>query len=436
MRVLHIIPYFYPAWAYGGTCRAAWELARQLAGQGIKQTVLTTDALDSQQRAEPRHEVVDGVEIVRLPNLSNALAWRRVFLPRGFRSALAGQLPQADVVHIHEYRSVLNALALRQLQQASKPLVLTPQGSLPMLVSRFAAKRVYDALVGRPTLALTSRFHALNPMERDQFVALGADPARVVVRPNGIDLAEFETLPERSDFRAAHDIPAEAPLVLFLARLHRIKGADFLIEAFARLVKTRSDAVLALVGPDDGVEVELRQQVAALGLEKQVVFAGFTSGRAKLEAYLAADIYVLPSRYEILGITLLEALACGTPVIATAQCGLGHDIASNELGHIVEFGDVDALADLLLRLTDAPITPESATRRRAWVLENFGWATIAARWLPVYRELAGIAEPPTDEHKTPPAPVEPASDEQPAPDADNAAPDELDDERDNAASDD
>ena len=70
MRILHIIPYFYPAWAYGGTCRAAWELARALVRHGQQVVVFTTDALDAQQRIGPAFEVVEGVEIHRVANLS------------------------------------------------------------------------------------------------------------------------------------------------------------------------------------------------------------------------------------------------------------------------------------------------------------------------------------------------------------------------------
>ena len=83
MKIVHIIPYFYPAWAYGGTCRAAWELARALVRKGQSVVVYTTDALDENSRSTPASVVVDGVEIHRVRNISNHLAWRRAFLPFG-----------------------------------------------------------------------------------------------------------------------------------------------------------------------------------------------------------------------------------------------------------------------------------------------------------------------------------------------------------------
>ncbi|HQA69803.1 MAG TPA: glycosyltransferase, partial [Aggregatilineales bacterium] len=112
MHILHITPYYAPAWAYGGSVRVAYELATRTAAQGHTVTVLTTDALDATRRAAPGMHTIDGVTVHRLPNLSNALAWRRVFLPRGFRRAAAQFVPAADVVHVHEARSLLNAAAL------------------------------------------------------------------------------------------------------------------------------------------------------------------------------------------------------------------------------------------------------------------------------------------------------------------------------------
>ncbi|MEK7788213.1 MAG: glycosyltransferase, partial [Chloroflexota bacterium] len=105
MRLLYVIPYFYPAWAYGGPCRAAWELARVLARKGHEIVVCATDALDAHSRAKPESEVVEGVAIRRVPNLSNRLAWSRLFLPLGFGAKLEAELPQADIIHLHEYRS-------------------------------------------------------------------------------------------------------------------------------------------------------------------------------------------------------------------------------------------------------------------------------------------------------------------------------------------
>lgn len=389
MRILHIIPYFYPAWAYGGTCRAAWEVARATARRGHEVVACTTDTLDSRRRATPASEVVEGVEIHRSANLSNRLAWDRLFLPLTFEIDLARELRRADVVHLHEYRSFQNAVALSAIERAHKPFILTAQGSVPLLLGRFTLKRLYDALVGKRLISQACRLHALNAMEQKQFLAAGGRLEQIFTAPNCIDVEEYRALPESNSFRAQHDIPPGAPLVLFLARINKIKGVDFLVSAFAEALSELPDAVLAIAGPDDGFLPQVKEQIQTLGIETRVRFIGYIDGAAKLEAYQAVDVYVLPSTYEILGITLLEALACRTPVITTAQCGLADELRRHELGLVVEYGDVSGLKDELARvLRDREAARRGADRRREHVLANFNWNTVAERWEAVYRECA------------------------------------------------
>ena len=390
MRILHITPYFYPAWAYGGTCRAAWELARALVRHGLQVVVFTTDALDAQQRTGPAFEVVEGVEIHRVANLSNRLAWARVFLPLGFGSQLSAAVARADVVHLHEFRSYQNAVALPIIERQGKPFVVTPQGSLPRIMGRYALKAIYDQLYGRRILRRAARLHALDDMERRQYIALGVEPARIAIRPNGIDPAEFDTLPDAAAFRARHGIAAGTPIILFLARVNRIKGVDFLVQSFALVHKQLPQALLLIVGPDDGFLGEVKRQVNALGIGEYVRFIGYLDGKEKLAAYRAASVYVLPSTYDIFGITLLEALACGTPVIATNGVGFADFMRQNNIGAVVDFGDTAALQAEILRVLQQPV-PELAARSvagRRYVLENFGWDSIARDWLPVYAGCA------------------------------------------------
>ena len=391
MRILHIIPYFYPAWAYGGTCRAAWEVARHVAKRGHEVIVHTTDALDANRRAHPGVETVEGVEIHRFRNVSNRLAWSRLFFPAGFGLHVAGALRRADVVHLHEYRSFQDAAALPFLVRYRVPFILTAQGSVPRLIGRFALKQVYDALVGRHLLQRAARLHALNTMEEIQFREVGGRPDQIFVSPNGIDVDEYRTLPpsDARAFRARYHIAPDAPVVLFLARINKIKGVDFLVSAFAEVCRAQPGAVLVIAGPDDGYLSVVKDQLHRLGIEDRVRFTGYLDGAAKLEAYQSADLYVLPSRYEMFAITLLESLACGTPIIATDRCGLADLVRHNGLGSVVAYDDVAGLAAELLRVVRAPAEARrGAGARRQFVLDNFGWDKIAAGWEQVYAECA------------------------------------------------
>ena len=387
MRILHIIPYFYPAWAYGGTCRAAWELARALVRKGQSVVVYTTDALDERSRSTPLSVVVDGVEIHRVRNISNYLAWRRAFFPLGFGNKLQKSLRDADVVHLHEFRSYQNAIALPYMVRTGVPFVLTAQGGLPRIMGRNTLKILYDRNFGARILSNAARLHALNEVEREQFIDLGVDPQRIAILPNGVDLDQYQSLPSFTGFRARFDIPEEAPIILFLARVNKIKGVDFLVSSFNMLREVYPDAVLVIVGPDDGYLQEVKHQVQVLGIEKQVRFTGYLDGDDKLQAYQAASVYVLPSAYEMFAITLLESLACGTPIIATDRCGLADFVRQNDLGSIVNYGDVKGLKNEIVRILGHPVDVERrADYGREYVLKHFGWDRIADNWLTVYQD--------------------------------------------------
>ena len=387
MRILHIIPYFYPAWAYGGTCRAAWELARALVRKDQNVVVYTTDALDENSRAKPLSSVVDGVEIYRIPNISNYLAWKRVFLPLGFGRHLQDSLSSADVVHLHEFRSYQNAVGLSYMVRKGVPFVLTAQGGLPRIMGRKMLKTLYDKYIGSHILNNASRLHALNELEREQFIGLGVDENRISILPNGVDLDQYQSLPNCKGFRSRFNISEEVPMILFLARVNKIKGVDFLVESFNLVRDEYPKATLVIVGPDDGYLHEVKNQVKILGIEEHVRFTGYLDGDEKLQAYQAADVYVLPSAYEMFAITLLESLACGTPIIATDRCGLADFVAYNDLGSIVNYGDIKGLKNAISMIINNPTDYKSQAKYgRQYVLQHFGWDKIADNWLKLYQD--------------------------------------------------
>ena len=388
LHILHIVPYFNPAWAYGGPVRVAYELNRRLVERGHEVLVYTTDALDSTGRSPAGLQVVDGVEVRRFRNLSNQMAWNRLFVPMGFGRGLADLIRRFDVVHLHEFRTLQNVWALPSLRKHKLPYIVMPQGGLPPKLGRTAIKYLYDTFYGRPLLRGASRLHALTEMERRQYLGLGLPDARIIIIPNGIDVTAFDGEVDVVAWKQRHNIPEGKPIVLFLARLNRIKGPEFLVAAFAEALRQRPDVVLVLAGPDDGVQHEIEAQIDALGIRGAVRFVGYVSGEAdKAAAYRAADVYVLPSRYEILGITLLESLLNEAPTIATDRCGLAPQLAHADVAEVVPFGDVCALADRILTILRHPEPFKAQARRgRAFVIQHFNWETLTDRWVEVYRQ--------------------------------------------------
>jgi glycosyltransferase involved in cell wall biosynthesis len=387
LRILHIVPYFKPAWAYGGPVRVVYELSKRLIERGHEVLVYTTDALDAHSRSEAGEQIIDGVRVRRFRNLSNRLAWNRLFIPLGFGGRLAQTMQRFDVIHLHEFRTLQNVYALPALHKAGRPYILMPHGGLPPELGRKGVKRIYDLLYGQRLLEGAARLHALTEMERQQYLALGLPDSRIIIIPNGIDVTAFDHGADASAFKRQYGVRDDQPVVGFLGRLNSIKGPEFLVEAFAQVLAHKPNAVLMLVGPDDGAQRELESQVDRLGIREAVRFTGYIGdNERKAAAYRAFDLYVLPSRYENQSTTVLESLLNATPSILTDRCGLTPQLVQSGVARAVPFGDVEALArEIMDILENRDRARAQAEHGRRYVVEHFNWETLTDQWIEVYR---------------------------------------------------
>jgi glycosyltransferase involved in cell wall biosynthesis len=221
-------------------------------------------------------------------------------------------------------------------------------------------------------------------MEAEQYSDRGIDKHKIEVVPNGIDLSEFENLPNRGEFKRKYGLESDQRIIFYLGRIHKIKGLDLLVKAFADLPQPLDDVKLVIVGPNDGYLPSLKKLVAHLEISKKVFFTGPLYGQEKLSAFVDADVYVLPSAYEIFGIAVLEALACGTPVIVTDRCGIA-DVIDNQVGLVVPY-DKEQLSNAILRLLgDDKMQQQFGERGKLLVRERFNWEKIAEQMENVYR---------------------------------------------------
>ncbi len=389
MRVLHVVPYYAPAWGFGGVVRAVHGLAGALAAQGHAVTVLTTDAGDRGQRLPVREEVLDGVRVLRCRNLLPALRKLNLSSPAGMGAALRSSLPDADILHLHEFRTVENLWALALTGRGSPPVVLSPHGTLGYGAGRRWIKRGWDALAGRWSARRIDHVAALTADEAagvralwQQFGIALPDHA-VSVIPNGVNPAEFADLPERGGFRTRWGIPLEAPLVLFMGRLHRRKGAHLLVEALTLLPQ----AWLAVVGPDEGELAGLQALAQQRGVADRAVFTGLLTGADKLAALADAAVLALPAVGEGLPMVVLEAMAAGLPVAISDECHLPEAIQAGA-GVRLEPLEAATIAAALGPLLADPARREAMGRAaRALVAERFTWDRVAAAMAAVYQRL-------------------------------------------------
>ena len=216
----------------------------------------------------------------------------------------------------------------------------------------------------------------------------GLDPARVVTVYNGIDLSEADAIRPDTGARFAYQPDADAPLVVTVANVRRVKGLDVLVRAVASLTRRHPKARFVIVGEilDRNYLDELRRQAADLGVSDQIVFAGKSSNVFGL--LKVADLFCLPSRSEGFSNALVEAMACGLPAVATDVGGNGEAVVEGVTGYLTPNEDPEALAERMDGiLSDRSLAASMGAAARKRVEEFFTTGTMVRRLASLYEAL-------------------------------------------------
>ena len=296
------------------------------------------------------------------------------------------EIKDFDIVYIHEYRTILGVVAYHYARKYKVPYVLQAAGSLPSDMGRMKIlKKMFDLLFGYRMLHDADMLIARNKREVEQYKNMGVDEDKIEIVPAGIDLSEYVDLPKRGEFRNKYSIKDDEKIILYLGRIHKIKGIDLLVEAFADLIKELDNVRLVIAGPNDGFLSPLKKQIKDLKIDDKILLTGPLYGRDKLESYVDADVYVLPSIYEIFGITVLEACACGTPVVVTDRCGIAEIVG--KAGYVVEY-DKEQLRDAIFKiLNNEELRKKFSERGRKLIEKNFSWNLIAEKMEMLYEHI-------------------------------------------------
>jgi len=247
----------------------------------------------------------------------------------------------------------------------------------------------------RRIVGAADRLVAANVVERAQLVAAyGADAARVAVIPCGVDTELFAPAAQAAA-RASLGLAA-GPLLLYVGRIAPIKGLETLVDAVGCLRGAGTPARLVVVGgeadePVDGHEADVRRRAVRLGLGEAVTFLGALPQDRLRDWYVAADVTVLPSYYESFGMVALEAMACGSPVVASRVGGLQSTVRDGATGVLVPENDPCALAEAIGGvLGDAALRWRLGHEGRRWAAQH-RWPCVAEAVCREYATLAGSA---------------------------------------------
>jgi glycosyltransferase involved in cell wall biosynthesis len=383
LRVLHVTPYFAPAFAYGGPPRSILGLCRGLDRAGVLVQVFTTTAngpasLPASFSEGGRHA---GVAVRYFPRAFP----RRLFGAAGLAPALAAQIGHCDLVHTHGLWHWPGWTAARHARRRLIPHVISPRGMLDAGSIAHHAWRKQAAywMRERRHLEGAALLHAASDAEA-RTLARRVPSVSVAMLPNGVDAPADEDL-ARGRFRHRLGLAADAPLIVLLGRLHPIKRLDLLAAAFAEVRARYRTARLVIAGPDeDGYRGRVEPLFAP---ERGAVHWTGEVGEADKWALLAdADALVMCSDSESFGLSVLEAMAAGVPVVATRTCPW-EEVETAGCGFWVPH-DAHALASALGRLLGEPAWARAMGQKgRVLARAKYSWDSIAGAMAGHYEDV-------------------------------------------------
>lgn len=383
MKILHVVPTYWPAVRYGGPIVSIHALAREQALRGHEVEVFTTDA-DGDESLDVVTETpidVDGVSVSYFP----CGAPRRLFRSPSMGRALRARVAEFDLVHLHSVFLWPTLAAARAAERVGTPWVLSPRGMLvPELIRQRgrARKSTWIRLFEKRTVERAAFVHATSPIEATELERTGLDPRRVEVVPNGVELPQEEwgtcALPAPLEGAAR-----ERKLCLFLGRVSWKKNID---RCIAGLVGSPG-VHLAVAGPDDESRTpELARLATTLGVGERVHFLGAVEGALKRSLLTRSDALVLASTSENFGNVVLEALAHGTQVLCTSGVGAAYAVVESGAGVVVD-ADRGHFARELQRTFRCSVEErdERGRRGRAWAHAHGSWSAVAEHMEEAYR---------------------------------------------------
>ncbi len=389
-----MVSWEYPPVMYGGLGRHVHALSAALVAAGHDVVVLTqgpagTPVTQAGSPTTPR--VVRAVLADDAPDVYRETgAFVQALQPALASAAVAHLLGWTpDLVHGHDW--VVAEAAATVAERAGVPLVATVHATESGLYGGHVNTPFsrWRHSTERDLVARSARTIVCSSAMRDEVVtALDADKSRVVVVPNGVDVQAWSsTAPGRQAARRTLGL-TDVPMVVLVGRLEHEKGAHDALDALALLAAEGPPPHLVLVG--DGARADdLHAQAARLGLSDNVHMTGRLADRSVADLVGAADLALVPSRYEPFGLVALEAMAAGTPVVATTTGGLRDVVADGVTGIAVPPADPAALAAAMRRLLDDAQTRRDLSEAASeQVDEQFGWAAVAASTAAVYADVA------------------------------------------------
>jgi len=331
LKILHYIPVYAPAWKFGGPVLSVSQLCEGLASLGHEVEVFTSNAGLSHQPELPLNQPVirNGVKVtyftqepgigIHCPGMEQAVTATREF----------------DIIHVTGVWQRTSGAACKAAKTQGIPYIVSPRGALgPYSWRQKTAKKVaYYLWQERFNVTNAAAIHYTSRQELEECRWLQL-PAPAFIIPNGLNTKFWQPATDEAKvWRQSQNLSKDDFVLLNVGRLHHKKGLDLLPQALAPL-RNLNWRMIFVGGDDDGTKAKLEQQFQAANLSQQVRFLKQCEPKQLPAIYSAANLFVLPSRHENFGNVVVEALACGCPVLISDKVGLHDEVAEGGVGWV------------------------------------------------------------------------------------------------------
>ena len=385
LRILQVVPNYFPAVRYGGPIRSVHGLAKSLVELGHEVHVYTSSMDGPNDLDVPLAEPInmEGVLVHYFP----VGALRRICWSPALGRALRQHIREFDIAHLHAVFQWPTWAAARIAHAAAVPYVLSPRGMLGGEVIRrksHLAKTVWIRMIEQRTIRDSSALHVTAELERTEIEELGLHPPDIHCVPNGVNWPVAHSSLSVGPFAAI-----TRPYALFLSRIDAKKGLDRLIAAW----KWVPDLRLVVAGNDEnGYQRKVQQLADAAGIKDRIEFLGPVSEEHKWALYENAMMFILPSYSENFGNVVAEAMAMGCPVLVTPEVGLANLVRDAGAGLVVD-GAPRPLADAIRSMLKDSAGRCIMGERGRLAAQTLTWKSAASRMQDVYFKICSEKAP-------------------------------------------
>jgi len=365
MKILRVVSDLYPA-VVGGLGLHAHEMSKQQAKLGNEVTVYTSNTDGRSVK-----EFKDDYNIIRFK--TGLKIGGNSFIPMLFFKLFRTK-NDFDIIHAHSHLFFSTNLCALVRRLGSSPLVITNHGLISQTVPMWVHK-IYIPTVAKWTFKSANKIICYTENEKSLLVKLGIDSDKIAVIHNGTD----------TDIFAPREKEKDNNQILWIGRFTPGKGVEYLIDAFNILVKEYPDFKLLMIGRGH-LKENIEQKIQDLNLGKNIIIREFVPNSELPEIYQSSDVFVLPSLNEGVPRTILEAMACGIPVVCTELPQLVNIVEG--CGLLVPVKDSQALAEGILRVvSNRDIAQKFGKNGRIKVVENYSWEDTVKKTIQLYEEL-------------------------------------------------